>query len=149
MSEKPEEQPVQVRSSTDEKPEQETSSTRPTSNVASKETVVDPVDQASKLENIDEEAIVYPTGAKLALISLGLCLATFVVALDNTIIATAIPTITSVFNSLNDVGWYGSSYLLTLTSLQPSFGKIYANFDVKYTYLGALVVFEGMPLSYL
>ncbi|KAJ7594495.1 major facilitator superfamily domain-containing protein [Mycena floridula] len=84
----------------------------------------------------------YPSGAKLAFITLGLCLATFVVALDNTIIATAIPTITVKFDSLNDVGWYGSSYLLTLTSLQPSFGKIYANFDLKYTYLVALFIFE-------
>jgi MFS family permease len=63
--------------------------------------------------------------------------------LDNTIIATAIPKITSVFSSLDDVGWYGSSYLLTMTSLQPSFGKIYANFDMKITYLTSLVIFEG------
>jgi MFS family permease len=34
------------------------------------------------------------------------------------------------------------SYLLTTTSLQPSFGKIYTYFDVKYTYLFALVIFE-------
>jgi MFS family permease len=40
------------------------------------------------------------------------------------------------------VGWYGSSYLLTTTSLQPSFGKIYTYFDVKWTYLSALVIFE-------
>jgi MFS family permease len=57
-------------------------------------------------------------------------------------IATAIPQITSVFDSLGDVGWYGSSYLLTTTSLQPTFGKIYSFFNVKYTYLFALVVFE-------
>jgi hypothetical protein len=29
--------------------------------------------------------------------------------LDNTIIATAIPKITSVFDSLEDVGWYGKN----------------------------------------
>jgi hypothetical protein len=29
-------------------------------------------------------------------------------ALDNTILATAIPRITDQFNSLADVGWYGS-----------------------------------------
>ena len=58
------------------------------------------------------------------------------------ITATAIPKITSVFNSLNDVGWYGSSYLLTTTALQPSFGKIYTNFNVKWTYLTALLIFE-------
>ncbi len=63
---------------------------------------------------------------------------------QKTIIATAIPRITSDFNALNDVGWYGSSYLLTTTSLQPSFGKVYAYFDVKWVYLSALVIFEGI-----
>ena len=65
------------------------------------------------------------------------------VALDNTIISTAIPTITTVFHSLNDVGWYGSAYLLTTTSLQPFFGKVYINCNPKYTYLLALALFEG------
>jgi Major Facilitator Superfamily len=84
----------------------------------------------------------YPKGGPLAILTFGLCLATFVVALDNTIIATAIPKITTVFDSLNDVGWYGSSYLLTTTSLQPSFGKIYTYFNVKWTYILALTIFE-------
>lgn len=84
----------------------------------------------------------YLSGVKLGILTLGLCLTTFVIALDNTIIATAIPRITTVFDSLGDVGWYGSSYLLTTTSLQPSFGKIYTYFDVKCTYLFALVLFE-------
>lgn len=89
-----------------------------------------------------EDESKYLSGLRLWVLSLGLCLTTFVIALDNTIIATAIPEITTVFNSLEDVGWYGSSYLLTTCSLQPSFGKIYTYFDVKYTYLFALVVFE-------
>ncbi|RAL65207.1 hypothetical protein DID88_001313 [Monilinia fructigena] len=84
----------------------------------------------------------YVSGVPLVLLTFGLCMATFTVALDNTIIATAIPRITSVFNSLDDVGWYGSSYLLTTTALQPSFGRIYTYFDVKWTYLSALVCFE-------
>lgn len=84
----------------------------------------------------------YPTGTKLGLLTFGLAMATFVIALDNTIIATAIPRITTEFNALNDVGWYGSSYLLTTTSLQPSFGKVYTYFDVKWVYLSALMIFE-------
>lgn len=71
----------------------------------------------------DEDEMVYPGGVKLALISLALCLSVFLVALDNTIIATAIPKITDHFNSLGDVGWYGSSYLLTTCALQLFFGK--------------------------
>jgi len=37
---------------------------------------------------------------------------------------------------------YGSSYLLTTTALQPSFGKVYTYFDVKFTYLIVIVIFE-------
>ncbi|KAF7985870.1 hypothetical protein HWV62_43734 [Athelia sp. TMB] len=95
--------------------------------------------EAGEQEDPDAE---YPSGLALGLLTLGLCLTTFVIALDNTIIATAIPHITTVFHSLDDVGWYGSSYLLTTTSLQPLFGKIYVNFNVKYTYLFALILFE-------
>lgn len=84
----------------------------------------------------------YKSGVSLYLLTFGLAMSTFVVALDNTIIATAIPRITTVFDSLNDVGWYGSSYLLTTTSLQPSFGKIYTYFNVKWTYIIALFIFE-------
>lgn len=103
--------------------------------------------QVSEADNNDaaaepEDESKYLSGFKLGILTLGLCLTIFVIALDNTIIATAIPKITTVFNSLEDVGWYGSSYLLTTTSLQPSFGKIYTYFDVKYTYLFALVLFE-------
>lgn len=97
---------------------------------------------AEEVEEEPEDESKYLSGFKLGILSLGLCLTTFVIALDNTIIATAIPKITTVFNSLNDVGWYGSSYLLTTCSLQPSFGKVYTYFDVKYTYLFALVIFE-------
>jgi len=45
---------------------------------------------------------------QLALLFVALSLAVLCQALDNTIITTAIPSITDEFNSLNDVGWYGS-----------------------------------------
>lgn len=137
-------------------------------------------------EGEEVEDKVYPGGLQLGLLTFGLCIATFTVALgtyfapppdpaglqrqhlqaltridfcvplnalrfdgltdmgsDNTVLATAIPKITTVFpNSLKDVGWYGSSYLLTTTALQPSFGRIYTYFDVKTTYLFALCLFE-------
>lgn len=85
----------------------------------------------------------YPTGWKFGLLIISLCLGTLLVAIDNTILTVAIPKITSVFNSLDDVGWYGSAYLLSITALQPSFGTIYKYFDVKITYLVSMVVFEG------
>ena len=93
-------------------------------------------------QQLDDDDSKYLSGTKLALLTFGLAMSTFVIALDNTIIATAIPRITTDFDALNDVGWYGSSYLLTTTSLQPSFGKVYTYFDVKWVYLSALMIFE-------
>ncbi|KAJ4187484.1 hypothetical protein NW755_006976 [Fusarium falciforme] len=85
---------------------------------------------------------VYPTGMKLVLITLALCLAVFVMALDNSIIATAIPKITDAFGSLNDVGWYGSAYMLTTAALQLFFGKLYTYWSIKWTFLVAITIFE-------
>ena len=51
-------------------------------------------------DNLDD----YPKSWRLVLISIALCLAVFCVALDNTIIATALPKITDTFEALNDVG---------------------------------------------
>ncbi|KAF4638009.1 hypothetical protein G7Y89_g53 [Cudoniella acicularis] len=67
---------------------------------------------------------------------------TFLVALDRTIISTAIPQITDDFNSLTDVGWYGSAYLLTFCAFQLLFGKIYTFFSVKAVLLTSILVFE-------
>ncbi|KAG0650946.1 Aspyridones efflux [Hyphodiscus hymeniophilus] len=88
------------------------------------------------------EGVEYPTGMKLNLISLALCLSVFLMALDNTIIATAIPKITDQFHSLPDVGWYGSAYLLTTASFQLLFGKFYTFFSIKWVYLVAIGIFE-------
>jgi hypothetical protein len=52
-----------------------------------------------------EDDIEYPHGVKLWSILSALCLAVFLVALDQTIISTAIPKITDHFNSIKDIGW--------------------------------------------
>lgn len=79
---------------------------------------------------------------KTYLIAVSLMLAVFCVALDNTIIATAIPRITDQFHALDDVGWYASSYLLTTCAFQLFFGKLYSIFNVKWIFLIALFIFE-------
>ncbi|KAJ9150791.1 Major facilitator superfamily transporter [Pleurostoma richardsiae] len=90
-------------------------------------------------EEVDPE---YPSGIKLISIFIGLLLSILCVGLDRSIIATAVPKITTEFNSLDDVGWYGSSYLLTACCFQLMMGKMYAEFSVKWLFLGTLGIFE-------
>ncbi|KAF3940067.1 hypothetical protein ABW19_dt0210181 [Dactylella cylindrospora] len=103
-----------------------------------------PIELEKKKSNTNpaEEDIVYPSGLRVILIVLGLMLAVFLVALDQTIIATAIPKITDEFKSIQDIGWYGSAYFLTSTALQPTFGRIYKIFSIKGTFLTAIALFE-------
>jgi MFS family permease len=62
--------------------------------------------------------------------------------IDNTIIATAIPKITDRFNSLDDIAWYASAYMLTTGCFQLLFGRLYATFSTKWVFIGAISVFE-------
>ncbi|KAI0538757.1 major facilitator superfamily domain-containing protein [Xylaria digitata] len=104
--------------------------------------VLEDVDSIDHPTEARIESKQYPSTWKAFLLTVGLCLVTFATAVDNTIIATAIPSITEEFHSLDDIGWYASSYLLASTALQPSYGKVYTHFNIKWVYLAALVVFE-------
>ncbi|MCJ1285331.1 hypothetical protein MMC26_004671 [Xylographa opegraphella] len=85
---------------------------------------------------------IYPPTSQVLVIMTGLLLVLFLVALDRLILGVAIPRITDEFNSLGDVGWYGSSYLLTSCAFMLLLGKIYSFTNPKWVYLGSLVVFE-------
>lgn len=63
-------------------------------------------------------------------------------ALDKTIIGVALPSISSEFHSLNDVGWYGSAYMATTAAFQLVWGRIYRANPVKPTFLIAVLIFE-------
>ncbi|KAF2800388.1 MFS gliotoxin efflux transporter glia [Melanomma pulvis-pyrius CBS 109.77] len=79
---------------------------------------------------------------KFILITIGLVLSIFLSALDTTIIATAIPSITDDFGSISNIAWYGSAYIITNTAFQSSWGKCYMYFPLKTTFLLAITVFE-------
>ncbi|KAI1443547.1 MFS multidrug transporter [Annulohypoxylon stygium] len=91
---------------------------------------------------VSAEAHEYVKGSRLASILVAVTLAYFLAMLDTSIVATAIPRITTEFHSLSDVGWYGSAYQLASCSLQPLSGRIYTNFSTKWTFLGFFLVFE-------
>lgn len=81
-------------------------------------------------------------GWKMASVVAALVLSIFLCSLDLTIIATAIPRITDEFSSLEDVGWYGSAFLLTIGTTQSFWGKLYTYFDLKLVFLTAIAIFE-------
>ncbi|THX48017.1 MFS transporter [Aureobasidium pullulans] len=102
-----------------------------------------PLPDSDGSQNDEEDPEVeYPTSIKLLLITIALCLTVFCIALDNTIIATAIPKITDHFKAIDDIAWYGSAYLLTTCSFQLFFGKLYSFLSLKWVFLVALFIFE-------
>ncbi|CAO1604832.1 hypothetical protein XANCAGTX0491_008372 [Xanthoria calcicola] len=117
------------------KEQQPSTSTSPIPPMSQKEqTVMAPAPQSDKDH--------YATGFKLALILASMTLVFFLMMLDMSILATAIPYITDDFDSLLDVGWYGSAYQLASASLQPLTGKIFSRLNSKWSYVAFLFVFE-------
>lgn len=66
----------------------------------------------------------------------------FLVALDQTIVATAIPRIASQFNALDQVTWIASAYFLTQAGFMLTYGQALRVATTKWIYLFAIVLFE-------
>ncbi|KAH8664706.1 azole resistance protein [Xylariales sp. PMI_506] len=90
----------------------------------------------------DTEKNYQPKSLKFWSIMIGMYLSIFIVAIDRTIIATAIPSITDDFNSIADIGWYGSGYMLTAACFFPISGRFYQVYSTKWTYVTSIVIFE-------
>ncbi|EED18980.1 efflux pump antibiotic resistance protein, putative [Talaromyces stipitatus ATCC 10500] len=97
-------------------------------------------DAAEEADPNDEEE--YPHGLPLFCIVVALGMSIFLVALDMTIVATAIPKITDQFHSLDDVSWYGSAFLMTTGGFQSTWGKVYKYFPLKISFLISVFLFE-------
>jgi MFS family permease len=97
---------------------------------------------ASATDQHDTAAPQYPRGVRLIVITAGLMLSIFLTALDSTIISTAIPQITTEFGSISNIAWYGSAYIVTNAAWQPAWGKAYHYFQLRTTFLTAILVFE-------
>ncbi|KAK5659837.1 hypothetical protein OQA88_13300 [Cercophora sp. LCS_1] len=90
----------------------------------------------------DAERNYQPRSLKFWTILIGMYLAMFLVALDRTIIAIPLAAITNEFGSIQDIGWYGSAYMLTNACFTPVFGRIYKLYSTKWVFLSSIVVFE-------
>ncbi|KAG9126697.1 hypothetical protein FRC07_002321 [Ceratobasidium sp. 392] len=81
----------------------------------------------------------YLTGAKLALAFIGMILSLLLVALDQTIVATALPQIASYFDALSQVSWIVSAYFLTQAGLLLLYGQLLIVAPTKWIYVAAVL----------
>jgi MFS family permease len=78
---------------------------------------------------------------KIALIMFSLCVAVLLVALDVTIVTTALPTISEEFRSASGYTWIGSAYLIAQSAATPIWGKVSDIFGRKPILLTANAIF--------
>ncbi len=81
-----------------------------------------------------------PKSRKL-LVMLGVMLALFLAALDQTIVATALPRIVQEFHGLEHLSWVIAAYLLASTVVVPIYGKLSDIYGRKPFILSAIVLF--------
>lgn len=83
-----------------------------------------------------------PTGHTLTLILISAALATFMSALDGTIVNIALPTISTIFDlSTSSVAWVSTIYLLVMAGCLPVIGKAADVIGFKKIFLTGFILF--------
>lgn len=77
---------------------------------------------------------------------LGLCFVLILVALDQTVIGTALPTVVAELHGFELYAWVGTSYLLTSIITVPIFGKLGDEHGRKPFVLAAIVLFTSASM---
>jgi EmrB/QacA subfamily drug resistance transporter len=79
--------------------------------------------------------------AQIRLVMVGLLLGMLLAALDQTIVATALPTIAGDLHGLSHLTWVVTAYLLASTASTPLWGKLGDQYGRKFFFQAAIVVF--------
>ena len=88
------------------------------------------------------------TPRQIRLVFVGLILGMFLAALDQTVVATALPTIVGDLGGLNHLSWVVTSYILASTVTVPLWGKLGDLYGRKGFFQAAIVIFLiGSALS--
>jgi EmrB/QacA subfamily drug resistance transporter len=90
-------------------------------------------------ERIDYAAVL-PHQTKLLILG-AVLLSLFLAALDQTIVATALPAIVRDFNGIDLLSWVSTGYLLASTAMVPIYGKLSDMYGRKPILLWGIVVF--------
>ncbi len=86
-------------------------------------------------------AVKIPDPPARRLIFAGLLLVMLLAALDQTIVATALPTIVGDLGGLSHISWVVSAYLLAQTAVTPLYGKLGDMYGRKIVLQAGLIVF--------
>ncbi|KAL2827793.1 major facilitator superfamily domain-containing protein [Aspergillus cavernicola] len=81
------------------------------------------------------------TGKKLSIAFAAMLLALFLIALDQTILSTALPRIASDFNAFSQQGWVAASFVLTQTTFILFFSQVLRVYPAKYVLIASVVIF--------
>lgn len=81
------------------------------------------------------------THAEVRAIFIGIMLAMFLGALDQTIVATALPTIGRAFNDVENLSWVVTAYLITATAVTPLYGKLSDIYGRRNVMVAGVVIF--------
>ncbi|KAG2349700.1 MFS general substrate transporter [Suillus weaverae] len=87
----------------------------------------------------DEEHVV--PNNRINIVFFGLMCSVFLAALDQTIVATALPTIVAELGGGKNYSWVGSSYMLASASLGPLYGKLSDILGRKPMLYGSIIIF--------
>ena len=83
----------------------------------------------------------------MRLIFSALMLGMLLAALDQTIVAAALPTITGDLHGLNHIGWVITAYLLAVAVVKPAYGKTGELSGRKPVFQFAIVIFLADPAA--
>ena len=81
------------------------------------------------------------THSEILSIFVGLMAGMFLAALDQTIVATALPTIVGELSGLDYYSWVVTAYLLSSTVCTPLYGKVSDIYGRRVTYQAAVLIF--------
>ncbi|KAN0076836.1 Major facilitator superfamily domain containing protein [Tylopilus felleus] len=88
----------------------------------------------------DQEEQVLPKN-RLSIVFFGLMCTMFLAALDQTIVATALPTIVAKLGGGDSYSWVGSAYMLAAAAFGPLYGKLSNMFGRKSILYSSILIF--------
>ncbi|KAJ7665196.1 ABC transporter [Mycena polygramma] len=82
------------------------------------------------------------TGKKLAIVFVAMLLSLLLIALDQTILSTALPRIASDFQAFSLQGWVATSFVLAQTVFILFYGQLLRIFPAKWVLVSSITIFE-------